>query len=87
MSEFETMVMMFSGFAVVVLAGHAYTQRLRRRGYGPQLDALYDKTRRVQGRILYYISIFLGGLAPQQGHPHRHPEASPPTRSSGTKQE
>lgn len=87
MSEFETMVMMFCGFALVVLAGHAYTQRLRRRGYGPQLDALYFKTRRLQGRILYYISIFLGSLAPQQDHPHRPPEAGQPARSSGTKQE
>lgn len=88
MSEFETMVVMYSAFAVIVLAAYACAQRLRERGYGPQLDALHDATRRVQVRILRYISIFLGATAArQQAPPQRHPEASLPPRYSGTKQE
>lgn len=87
MSPIETMLVMYSAFAVILLLAYACTRRLRARGYGPQLDALYFKTRRLQGRILYYISIFLGSLAPRQGSPHRFPEAGQPARSSGTKQE
>lgn len=83
MNDLTLMVVMLSSFVVLVYGGHTLARHLRRRGYGPRLDAMHDSTVRTQARILRAIGKI--GAARVGSYPPR--SAAPPVESPNTKRD